>query len=201
MNQRRIHVSKEETFIKWVKRLRLSAFTTSQPRTFFWLWLMLVMWCYEYIIQFIVMVPSSSYYIIRTEILILQWNKAGMTFLNWNQLWLWNLFAILNVRVLCRWSSSATAVWSPAATGSGVPLIVRALRRGSRDGSDAARRGVGSVEQAQVRDQPELHFTITESLFKVFVRVLIAIAKQMTRTISCCHDISPCSTPVRTSPW
>ena len=40
--------------------------------------------------------------------------------------------------------------------------------------------GVGSVEQAQVRDQPELHFTITESLFKVFVRVLIAIAKQMT---------------------
>ena len=146
MNQRREHVSKEETFIKWVKRLRLSAFTTSQPRTFFWLWLMLVMWCYEYIIQFIVMVPSSSYYIIRTEILILQWNKAGMTFLNWNQLWLWNLFAILNVRVLCRWSSSATAVWSPAATGSGVPLIVRALRRWSRDGSDAAgrrQRGAG----------------------------------------------------------
>ena len=60
---------------------------------------------------------------------------------------------------------------------------------------------VGSVEQAQVRDQPELHFTITESLYKVFVRGLIAIAKQMTRTISCCHDISPCSTPVRTSPW
>lgn len=57
--------------------------------------------------------------------------------------------------------------------------------------------GVGSVEQAQVRDQPELHFTITESLYKVFVRVLIAIAKQMTRTISCCHDISPCSTPER----
>ena len=58
----------------WVKRLRLSAFTTSQPRTLFWLWLMLVMWCYEYIIQFIVMVPSSSYYIISTEILILQMN-------------------------------------------------------------------------------------------------------------------------------
>ena len=114
MNQRREHVSKEETFIEWVKRLRLSAFTTSQPRTFFWLWLMLVMWCYEYIIQFIVMVPSSSYYTIRPEILILQWNKAGMTFLNWNQLWLWNLFAILNVRVLCRWSSSTTSVWSPA---------------------------------------------------------------------------------------
>ena len=58
--------------------------------------------------------------------------------------------------------------------------------------------GVGSVEQAQIRDQPELHFTITESLYKVFVRGLIAIAKQMTRTISCCHDISPCSTSVRT---
>ena len=113
MYQWREHVSKEETFIKWVKRLRLSAFTTSQPRTFFWLWLMLVMWCYEYIIQFIVMVPSSSYYIIRTEILILQWNKAGMTFLNWNQLWLWNLFAILNVRVLCRWSCSTMTVPAP----------------------------------------------------------------------------------------
>ena len=72
----------------WVKRLRLSAFTTSQPRTFFWLWLMLVMWCYEYIIQFTVMVPSSSYYIIRTEIFAMQWYKAGITFLNWNQLWL-----------------------------------------------------------------------------------------------------------------
>ena len=33
-------------------------------------------------------------------------------------------------------------------------------------------RGVGSVERAQVRDQPELHFTITESLYKVFVREL-----------------------------
>ena len=33
--------------------------------------------------------------------------------------------------------------------------------------------GVGSVEQAQVRDQPELHFTITESLFKVFVSTLV----------------------------
>ena len=60
---------------------------------------------------------------------------------------------------------------------------------------------VGSVEQAGVRDQPELHFTIMESLCKVCVRGLIAIVKQMTRTISCCHDISPCSTPVRTSPW
>ena len=62
------------------------------------------------------MVPSSSYYIIRTEILILQWNKAGMTFLNWNQLWLRILFRILNVCVLCRWSSSNTTVWSPAPT-------------------------------------------------------------------------------------
>ena len=39
-------------------------------------------------------------------------------------------------------------------------------------------RGVGSVEQAQVRDQPDLHFTIMEFLYKVFVRGLIAIAKQ-----------------------
>ena len=62
-------------------------------------------------------------------------------------------------------------------------------------------RGIGTVEQAQVRDHLDLHFTITESLYKVFVRGLIAIAKQMTRTLSCCHDISPCSTPVRTSPW
>ena len=39
-------------------------------------------------------------------------------------------------------------------------------------------RGVGSVEQAQVRDLPDLHFTIMEFLYKVFVRGLIAIAKQ-----------------------
>ena len=57
-------------------------------------------------------------------------------------------------------------------------------------------RGVGSVEQAQVRDKPDLHFTIMEFLYKVFVRGLITIAKQMTRKISCYHDISPC-----TSPW
>ena len=61
--------------------------------------------------------------------------------------------------------------------------------------------GIGSMERAEVRDQPELHLTIMESLCKVFVRGLIAIVKQMTRTISCCHDISPCSTPERTSPW
>ena len=35
MNQRREHASKEETFSKWAKWLRLSALTTSQPRTFF----------------------------------------------------------------------------------------------------------------------------------------------------------------------
>ena len=41
-------------------------------------------------------------------------------------------------------------MWSPAATGSGVPLIVRALRRWSRDGSDAAgrrQRGARAVRQ------------------------------------------------------
>ena len=32
------------------------------------------------------------------------------------------------------------------------------------------------MERAEVRDQPELHLTITESLYKVFVRGLIAIA-------------------------
>ena len=38
-------------------------------------------------------------------------------------------------------------------------------------------QGVGSVEQAKVRDKPEHYFTITESLYKVFVRELPAIAK------------------------
>ena len=37
--------------------------------------------------------------------------------------------------------------------------------------------GVSSVEQAKVRDKPEHYFTITESLYKVFVRELPAIAK------------------------
>ena len=32
-------------------------------------------------------------------------------------------------------------------------------------------RGIGSMERAEVRDQPELHLTITESLYKVFVRL------------------------------
>ena len=32
-------------------------------------------------------------------------------------------------------------------------------------------RGIGSMERAQVRDQPELHWTITESLYKVFIRL------------------------------
>ena len=32
-------------------------------------------------------------------------------------------------------------------------------------------RGIGSMEPAEVRDQPELHLTITESLYKVFVRL------------------------------
>ena len=126
------------------------------------------------------MVPSSSYYTIRPEILILQWNKAGMTFLNWNQLWLWNLFAILNVCVLCRWSTSATAAWSPATWVRCSPACTSLLEVESRWFGCS----VGSVERAQVRDQPELHFTITESLYNVFVRGLITIAKQMTRKIS-----------------
>ena len=37
--------------------------------------------------------------------------------------------------------------------------------------------GVGSVERAQVRDQPELFFTITESLYKVSIREFPAIAR------------------------
>ena len=37
--------------------------------------------------------------------------------------------------------------------------------------------GVGSVERAQVRDQPELFFTITQSLYKVSIREFPAIAR------------------------
>ena len=37
--------------------------------------------------------------------------------------------------------------------------------------------GIGSVERAQVRDQPELFFTITESLYKVSIREFPAIAR------------------------
>ena len=68
------------------------------------------------------MVPSSSYYTIRPEIARF-WNCHETKQVwydersfNWNQLWLWNLFAILNVRVLCRWSSSTMTVSSPAPT-------------------------------------------------------------------------------------
>ena len=56
--------------------------------------------------------------------------------------------------------------------GSGIPLLARALSRWSRNDSDDCSRALaGSMERAQVRDQPELHWTITESLYKVFVRL------------------------------
>ena len=35
--------------------------------------------------------------------------------------------------------------------------------------------GIGSVEQAQVRDQPDPHFTIIKFLYEVFVREFLAI--------------------------
>ena len=91
-------------------------------------------------------------------------------------------------------------------TSTDLGLVFPCLYEPYRDGVEIVgmtvlQLGVSIVEQAKVRDKPEHHFTITESLYKVFVRGLIAIAKQMTRMISCCHDISPCSMPVRTSPW
>ena len=65
------------------------------------------------------MVPSSSYNTIRPEIGRF-WNCHETKqvwyderFFNWNPLWLWNLFAILNVRVLCRWSCSTMTVPAP----------------------------------------------------------------------------------------
>ena len=75
----------------------------------------------DVIIQFIMMVPSSSYYTIRADQRFRCCNETMQVwhderFFNWNQLWLWILFCILNVCVLCRWSSSNTTVWSPAPT-------------------------------------------------------------------------------------
>ena len=68
MNHRREHASKEETLSKTTPALCLHNVTTTD------LLLALADACdvMLYIIQFIVMVPSSSYYIIRPEILILQ---------------------------------------------------------------------------------------------------------------------------------
>ena len=65
------------------------------------------------------MVPSSSYNTMRPEISKF-WNCHETKqvwyderLFNWNPLWLWNLFAILNVRVLCRWSCSTMTVPAP----------------------------------------------------------------------------------------
>ena len=125
------------------------------------------------------MVPSSSYYTIRPEIARF-WNCHETKqvwyderFFNWNQLWLWNLFAILNVRVLCRWSSSTMTVSSPAPTWFWYsPACTSFIEMESQWlGWRSCSGGIGSMERAEVRDQPELHLTITESLYKVFVRL------------------------------
>ena len=68
-------------------------------------------------------------------------------------------------------------------TSTNLGLVFPCLYELYRDGVEIVRRmtvlqlGVSSVERAQVRDQPEHHFTITESLYKVFVRELPAFAK------------------------
>ena len=67
-------------------------------------------------------------------------------------------------------------------TSTDLGLVFPCLYELYQDGVEIVRMtvlqlGVSSVERAQVRDQPEHHFTITESLYKVFVRELPAIAK------------------------
>ena len=121
MNQRREHVSKEETFIKWVKRLRLSAFTTSQPTTTNLL-LALVDAC-DVMLWILIHHPihrdGSIFFLLhhqngdfdiamkqsRYDILKLE-SALALKFVCYPKC----------VRVFCRWSSSATAVWSPAPT-------------------------------------------------------------------------------------
>ena len=68
-------------------------------------------------------------------------------------------------------------------TSTDLGLVFPCLYELYQDGVEIVRRmtvlqlGVSSVEQAKVRDKPEHYFTITESLYKVFVRELPAIAK------------------------
>ena len=67
-------------------------------------------------------------------------------------------------------------------TSTDLGLVFPCLYELYRDGVEIVRMtvlqlGVSSVEQAKVRDKPEHYFTITESLYKVFVRELPAIAK------------------------
>ena len=61
-------------------------------------------------------------------------------------------------------------------TSTDLVLVFPCLYELYRDGVAMTRmtvlqRGIGSMERAEVRDQPELHLTITESLYKVFVRL------------------------------
>ena len=61
-------------------------------------------------------------------------------------------------------------------TSTDLVLVFPCLYELYRDGVAITRmtvlqRGIGSMERAEVRDQPELHLTITESLYKVFVRL------------------------------
>ena len=170
MEQKREYSSKGESLNKRVKWLLLSALTTSQPQTFFWLWLMRWLWC-DVNIQFIVLVPSSSYYTIRPEISILQWNKAS----RYNYAIMKDSLIVISFGselkfvcyqkclCVCRWSSSTTAVWSPAPTWVRCsPACSSFVEMESRIfvwRMTVLQRGVGSVERAQDRDQPKLQRT------------------------------------------
>ena len=89
--------------------------------------------------------PSSFYYTIRRfrpdrRFFILQWNKAGMKWRKILHTSIWISF-ILNVHVLCR-QVIIQIIPAPRQyghqhrAGSGIPLIVQALWRWIRDGSD-----------------------------------------------------------------
>ena len=113
---------------------------------------MVVMWC-EHPIHRVGSILSSSYYTIRPEILILQWNKAGMPL--WKILQLesalalnWNLFAILIVCVFAGDHPAPRQCGHQHQPGSGVPLLVRALWRWSRDDSDDGWRSCSGASAA-----------------------------------------------------
>ena len=102
---------------------------------------MLVIWCYEYIIQFNVMVPSSSYNTIRLEIGRF-WNchetlsRYDMMKDSSIEIRFGSEICLLSLMFVCC-AGDHVAPWQyQHRPGSGIPLLVRALSRWSRNDLD-----------------------------------------------------------------
>ena len=136
----REHAIKEESIIKWVKWL-LCCSLPSQPRTLFWLWLMLVMWCDHPIHRdgsiFILPTTPSDRRLRDFEIAMKQ-SRYDMMKDPSIETSFGSEICLLSLMFVCC-AGDHLAPWQyhhQHRPGSGIPLLVRALSRWSRNDSD-----------------------------------------------------------------